>query len=128
MRIALLLTWVILATWPARGETALQVQSWCRKISNTRVGAENKFLMRKMIDDGFCWGAFAEIQAITDFQNEDGSKLLALCVPDGATRIELTRVFVQYADRHPELGHLNFAVVADQALREVFLCPQGKPN
>jgi hypothetical protein len=115
---------------PAHGETALQVQSWCKEITTYRVGADSKFMMQETFDNGFCWGAFATYQSVTDFANSDGSPLLALCIPAGVSRIQLIKMFVHYVDIHPALGHRDFAEVMDMAIRQSFVCQSTrlKPN
>jgi hypothetical protein len=47
-----------------------------------------------------------------------------LCVPDGTTRGQLARVFVQLLERNPERLKLPAGLLLEDALRESFPCPK----
>ena len=47
-----------------------------------------------------------------------------LCVPDGTTRGQLARVFVQFLEKNPERLKLPAGLLLEDALREAFPCPK----
>lgn len=47
-----------------------------------------------------------------------------LCVPDGTTRGQLARVFVQFLEKNPEKLKLPAGLLLEDALRESFPCPK----
>jgi hypothetical protein len=48
--------------------------------------------------------------------------LLRACVPAEGTRVQMIKVFLAYADRHPEKLHQDFADVAIDSLGDAFPC------
>lgn len=73
-------------------------------------------------DDGFCWGAFAAIQDLSWIVSDAGKPLLFFCPPPKSTRIEYVKIFLRYADQHPEQLHMDFGGVARRALAAAFPC------
>ena len=72
---------------------------------------------------GQCWGAFAAIQGVATIQFADESqRALSICAPPESTLVQLIKVFVTYANQHPERGHEDFWAVAYSALFDVFPC------
>lgn len=44
------------------------------------------------------------------------------CLPNGISPQQVRRVFVAYAERHPEVHHLHRSTVLDRALTDAFRC------
>jgi len=88
--------WLTLAFWiaavPACAETALEVQSWCGDIAHARLNGEHKVYLSRTFEDGFCWGAFAALQAASNFISADQS-VLWICAPTEATRVQYIKIF-----------------------------------
>ncbi len=45
-----------------------------------------------------------------------------VCIPDGVTAGQAIRVVLEWLDRHPELQHLDFALLAASALETTWPC------
>jgi hypothetical protein len=103
-------------------ETALEVQSWCRDIITAKPGANHTFSFRPTHETGFCWGSFGAIQELSLAAQEDGTRLLGICLPADSDRLQLINIFSAYVDDHPEIAHQGFAHVAGQALIDAFSC------
>jgi hypothetical protein len=84
------LRWLTFAFWiaasPASAETALEVQSRCRDIAHAPL-AEHKVYLNRTFEDGFCWGAFAAIQAASGFISAD-EPVFQICAPTEVTRVQ----------------------------------------
>ncbi len=120
-RLSLLVT-VCLSFQPAWAETALEVQSWCKRTSEALVLANGSINLGASFNDGFCWGAFAAIQDFSRHVNSEKQRLLNICTPPGSTRLVLIKVFMRYADQHPQALVGDFAFVVQAALGEAFPC------
>jgi Rap1a immunity proteins len=107
---------------PARAETALEVQSWCRAVANTEPRADGTVNVGPGFEDGFCWGAFATFQTLSASITPSRQFLLYFCPPAGATRLQYVQIFMRYAAQHPELAHRDFVLVAYEGLLSAFPC------
>jgi hypothetical protein len=83
--------------------------------------AEHKVYLNRTFEDGFCWGAFAAIQAASGFISADQA-VLQICAPTEVTRVQQIKIFLRYVEQHPELAHNDFAAVAQRALSGAFPC------
>jgi hypothetical protein len=73
-----------------------------------------------------CWGylnAFQQLSVIR-FRNEsDKVSITGACLPEEGTLTQLIRVFVSYAEKHPEELHKQAGLVALDAIQAAFPCP-----
>jgi len=46
-------------------------------------GANHTFSFRPTHETGFCWGSFGAIQELSLAAQEDGTRLLGICLPAG---------------------------------------------
>jgi hypothetical protein len=113
---------LIIVSRPALGETALEMQSWCRHIASAPVLANDTVYVGTTFNDGVCWGSFAAIQQLSRIVDQDGITLLRLCPPPDSTRVQFIKIFMRYAVQHPEEAHHDFARLALLALVEAFPC------
>ncbi len=106
------------------GETAMQVQSWCKDIAAAKINQDGTFLLHRTADSGFCWGAFATIQILSKspVSRNNPTPMLGLCPPAQSTRIQFIKIFSKYVDENPNLGHVDFAHIALAALTDAFPC------
>ncbi len=112
-----------LIVWrPALGETALEMQSWCRQIVSGPILANDTVYVGTTFNDGVCWGSFAAIQQLSRIVDQNGIMLLRFCPPPDSTRVQFIKIFMRYADQHPEEAHHDFAKLALRALVEAFPC------
>ncbi len=111
-----------LSSLGAEAETALEVQSWCKQIVNSKIHADNRVFFKEDVYSGFCWGTFAVVQQFSRYSS-NGTLLLGMCAPADSTRLQLVKIFSKYVDDHPETAHRSFADVARLSLTEAFRCP-----
>jgi hypothetical protein len=115
-----------LATEEARAETALEVASMCSELANAPVQG-NEIAFPHDEASQFCWGVFAAIQELaTVVWSHSGTRMFNACVPTASTRIELIKVFLKYANDHPERLHEPFRNLILPALIEAYPCG-GRP-
>lgn len=112
----------LLTASPAVAETALEVQSWCRAVANAEIREDGFIHFFSNQETGFCWGAFAGIQDFVIWTDKDGARILGLCVPAKATRLQLIKIFVKYVDDSPNIAHEPFTGVAVRAFAAAFPC------
>jgi len=62
--------------------------------------------------DGICLG---EVVAILNTDEK-------VCIPDGVNAGQASRVVLEWLDRHPDLQHLDFALLAAFALETTWPC------
>jgi hypothetical protein len=76
--------------------------------------------------DGFAAGHFvAETWHGFHHRDEKMDDIFGhLCVPEGTTRGQLVRVFVQFLEKNPERLKLPAGLLLEDALREAFPCPK----
>lgn len=126
MRIALVsLLLLITACIPAKSfENANQLLSSCELFLGSVRAQGNGFAIQTN-DPGAlqCWGyiqAAQELSAIVD----EGAKhpLTRACPPAESTGLQLVRVFVSYAQRHPEHLHERAGLLVIEAFRAAFPC------
>jgi Rap1a immunity proteins len=117
-----LLAMVCLLSQPSLAETALEVQSWCKRTVEAPVLADRRVKVGNTFNDGFCWGAFAAIQDLTRIATPENERLLNICSPSNSTRLVMIKVFMRYADQHPRELVDDFTFVARRALVEAFPC------
>jgi Rap1a immunity proteins len=108
----------------ASAETTLEIQSACRGVRDATIGADGRLEMAIDFSTGMCWGAFAAFQRLDVMKWPDGKRILGFCAPPESSRLQLVRIFMKYADDHPEEAHEGFEVVALQALMKAFPCNQ----
>ena len=110
----------------ANAETAIEVQSMCRTVGNATLDNQGGIIISD-VGGWFCWGAFAALQGLSGLSRltwEHGEMTAGFCAPPESTRVQLVKVFLKYADEHPEKAHLGFGNVAFLALVKAFPCPQ----
>jgi hypothetical protein len=116
---------VLAASYPRAtiAETALDVQSWCRRVVTAPTTSGGKIQIPPDANSQACWSAFMAVQELSSLvERSDGPNLMGFCTPKEGTRWQLVQVFERYADKHPEQLHLTFGEVAIGALFEAFPC------
>ncbi len=116
---------LILTTGSVQGETtALEMVSACRGVASAPIQGNQVWFARDY-PSGLCWGAFATIQDLSTVQLTDGTAMLGSCPPVPSNRVELIKVFLKYADDHPEKLHNSFAAVFLEALFQAYPCSKS---
>ena len=126
-RIALLLSCtlvIVCGATPSSGETAEEMLSACRPITQAKVSNGSVDLPRDF-ESGTCWGAFGMLQKVLFLLEPNGQRTLHACVPSDATRTELIAIFVKFAEEHPEDYSKGFELVAVDSILKVYPCGRG---
>lgn len=122
MKRALLLIALCLFPLIAHSESAGEMLSNCREVSQAAIAGET-ITLPNTLGAGECWGAFATLEFFAGLLNREGKSLIPACLPERYTRAQLIAVFVKYAEDNPKLHHVNFGAVAWNALVDAFPCP-----
>jgi hypothetical protein len=69
-----------------------------------------------------CWGYMNAVLDYAVLANRDGKPLLGACVSAETTAIDIIRLFISYANAHPDKLNLSAAAVAYNAMAEAFPC------
>ena len=69
-----------------------------------------------------CWGFMRAVQEYSTLANQDGKTLLDACPNTDTTTVQIIRVFIKYANSHPEKLNLKAAAVAYNAMADAFPC------
>jgi hypothetical protein len=108
-------------------EAAGMVAGWCRAIASVVERPDHSFPMPRDAETHFCWGAFAAIQQLAWLEDpRTHMMVLQVCAPKESSRLQFIRIFRRYVSDHPELEHLDFAAVAQNALAQSFPCKNVK--
>jgi len=100
----------------------------CSQPYRTAVLNDGHMALQATSDSQACYGAFLAIQQIsaTSLGNAHVS-VLKTCLPEKADLLELTTVFLHYADKHPERGHEKFTKVVLSSFWAAYSCrPSAK--
>ncbi|WP_374207864.1 Rap1a/Tai family immunity protein [Bradyrhizobium sp. 190] len=122
--------WIVVASSlsfaaPAHSlESANELLSSCERfLAIARIDGNRVSMTRNEPPAFECWGylgAFQELSAI----RHDGEKIpiTRACLPAESSLVQLIRVFVSYAQKHPEDLHQRAGLVALEALQAAFPC------
>jgi hypothetical protein len=116
---------IILAAFqaPAKALTAEEVLPSCEALIQQLRTLPNGNVF--VANDGFpCWYYFTAMQDLSRASDEGKSRILGVCAPPEGQLTQFIRVFIAYANQHPEQTHLPAAFVALAALRAAFPCSQ----
>jgi Rap1a immunity proteins len=69
-----------------------------------------------------CWGYINAIQQLSAILDDGGNTVTGACPEPETTAVQIVRVVVAYAQKHPERLHLRAGVVALAAMRGAFPC------
>lgn len=121
----LLCTALLLLNTECRAQTAEEMLSACRPITQAKV-SNGMIDMPTDFDSGTCWGAFGMLQSVLFLQEPDGELALHACVPPDATRTELIAIFVKNVEDHPEEYGKGFQLVAINSMIKAYPCGKKK--
>lgn len=119
---SLFLACIALSTGTAHAQTALEMESKCRKLANTQTAEDGRIVMPPDRDSSECWAAFMTLQQLAVIAYDNGRRYLNVCAPAESTRLQYIKLFTNYASKHPEHLHRSFGLVALMALHEAFPC------
>jgi Rap1a immunity proteins len=127
MRLALMLLLLIAGCGPASAfENANELLSSCERFLGAVRLQGNLFSIQGNDPNAYeCWGyiqAFQDLSALID----EGAKatVIRACPPATSSGIQLVRVFVSFAQKHPEHLHEKAGSMALDAFRTAFPCPR----
>jgi hypothetical protein len=106
----------------AVGEPARDMLSKCTQSLSSLSMKREMVSLPRTVSAGWCWGAFEVIQRLIVYSNEANQHLFRVCAPPDSTRVEIIRVFLDYAKRHPKELDQEFTDMALTSLTEAFPC------
>jgi len=102
------------------------IVSRCREFAASKVSSDG-ILMQETFDNGFCFGLFTMTQStVMTVNSKTGERMLGICAPEGTSTTQLAKVFVQFADAHPERLNQHFYVVLFECLHNAFPCAKKR--
>jgi len=118
----LLLMGLLFAAVPlAFSQSAEEMVSNCKGIAEAKVSGD-QVVVPSNLESGICWGAFASFDAAMHYVGENNRPFFGVCEPSESTRSQMIKIFIAYAERHPDSYHKDFFLVALLAGRETFPC------
>jgi hypothetical protein len=127
MRLALVLLLLLAGCVPAASfENANELLSGCELfLGSVRMQGTGFAIQTNDTNAHQCWGYIQAVQALSAVVNEgDKFPITHACLPPTSTGLQLVRVFVSYAQRHPENLHERAGSMALDAFRAAFPCPK----
>ena len=116
--LVLILTFYVL---PASAQSTSEMLSACRPIAQAPVSGEG-VAFQQTFESGLCWGAFATVQKIIRYADENGRLFFRVCAPASSRRTQLIAVFVRYAADNPQRLHEDYFPIALDSLQKAFPC------
>jgi hypothetical protein len=127
MRLALMLLLLVAGCVPASAfGSANELLSSCERfLGAVRLQGDQFSIQNNDPNAHQCWSyiqAFQELSAIVD----EGAKvtITQACPPAASTGVRMVRVFVSYAQKHPENLHERAGLMVLNAFRTAFPCPK----
>jgi len=111
---------------PCAGQTAEQMLSACRPITQAKILTDGTVELPRDFESGACWGAFGMLHQVLMLLDQNGQPVLHACIPSNATRTELIAIFVRDVEQHPEEYGKDFQIVAINSVFHVYPCNQKK--
>lgn len=106
---------------PCSGETAEEMLSACRPITQAKI-SNGTIDLPSDFESGTCWGAFGMLQSVLFLTEPGGQRSLHACPSSDVTRTELIAIFVKYIEEHPEEYNKGFSLVALNSILKVYPC------
>jgi hypothetical protein len=116
---------ILLAATIGRAETAEEMLSSCKKLSEAKV-SDGKVTAPPDFDSGQCFGSFRAIQFYSKFAGPDYQPVLHVCIPKDNTVTQLLAIFIDYVKRNPKTLSQDFFLAAHNSLVEAFPCSAQK--
>jgi|SRR5689334_21114444 hypothetical protein len=106
----------------AVAEPAREMLSRCSQGFSSLPAHGKVVSMPRTVSSGWCWGAFEVLQRLIVYSDEANQHLFRVCAPPESTRVEIIRIFLDYAKRHPKELDEEFTDMALTSLTEAFPC------
>jgi Rap1a immunity proteins len=122
IRLAFSMAMLISLPAVAVGEPARDMLAKCTESLSSLPKKKEMVSLPRTFSAGWCWGAFEVIQRLIVYSDEANQHLFPACAPPDSTRVEIIRVFLDYAKRHPLELDQEFTEIALTSLTEAFPC------
>jgi len=106
----------------AKAQTASEYLQFCNAFLNDSIQRGDDKMSVPLGDASNCWHFFIAFRELADMREASGPPPLGLCIPTEVRVSQLIRIFVMYANAHPEILHEEPAVMAWQAVWQHFNC------
>jgi hypothetical protein len=101
--------------------SAEEMVSNCKAVAEARIVGD-ELMVPTDFDSGRCWGAFVSFNTATHYASYSNKPLFAICYPPEVSVSQEIKIFIAYAQKHPEQYQNNFFQVAVSANKEAFPC------
>ena len=101
-----------------------EMEANCRElVAGLKSRGNHQYDFPDNLNVGQCWGAFEVFQSLQrmQFKGTDAT-VLDICVPEKLRRLQYVKIFLKYAENHPENGHKDFGIEAWRAIHDTFPC------
>lgn len=112
----------LLAISSAQAQTAGELLHACELFERGMHREGSTIFVPPGISPQLCWGFMTAVMQYATLADHDGKTLLGACPPPDTTTSQIVRVFVSYAQAHPQKLSLRAAAVAYNAMKEAFPC------
>ncbi len=93
----------------------------CRPVAAAQIDGDKIYYKSSPSADR-CFGVFLAAQRFTAATDDHRVRLLGICSPADARTTQYVRIFLNYADAHPERLNEDFAIVVLAALQNAWPC------
>ena len=113
---------VAFASSAAAVEDAHELAGFCQSLERGVKGGGRHIYIPRTREALTCWGYMQGMQDLSVLANENERRIMGACPPEQMTTLQLIRLFVRYASRHPSELSGNAVVAVFRALGEAYPC------
>ena len=112
---------------PVKAQTASEYLGYCEQFEVSTAQQSGGQLILPNGGPMDCWHFFVAFRELADLIDADTRRpILGLCIPNSVPTSQVIRVFVSYAEEHPEILQTLPAIAALQAVWQSYGC--NKPQ
>lgn len=109
-------------SWPARAQTAGEVLHACEMLQRGVHREGDRVFLPPGQEASQCWGFMEAVEQYSTLADPNGKTLLNACPGEDRSITNIVRIFVEYANAHPDKLQLPAAALAYNAMADAFPC------
>ncbi len=107
----------------ASTQSANELLTGCQVVVSSARASGDRITVSKEPTASICWGFMGAMQELSEMSFGGGLRTVTgVCLPSEITRLQLIRVFLSYAQAHPEKHHHPASQLVLEAWTEAFPC------
>ncbi len=107
----------------ASAQSTNELLTGCQVLVTSARASGDRTTISKEPTASVCWGFMGAVQELSDMSFDGGLRTVTgACLPSEITRLQLIRVFLSYAQAHPEKLHYPASQLVLVAWTEAFPC------